>query len=202
MEVPTAQLIEMFQGFSAKEWEDLTKRLAWFFSRNYEWDRRLVCEELVQTTFAVACAGGSHWDPEKGSLVTFLCRVIMRREASHIIRQNNKRPPVDSLDGVSEITFWKKDDATSYFELCHELRSWVASDPLLTRIINLIIEDPEIKPRHLRELLRDVPRAEIHKAHRRLTRIIRKKEQENGQPSQTRNQAKGNLRAGKAVLVA
>ena len=183
MEVPVVEIKEMFEGFSKDQWAIIDKRLTLFFYRHYRFEPRLEPEDLIQRAKTELCEGRRHWRPEKASLMTCLCNV-MRSDASHILEKANKQGN-RSLEETAETDYLKKEGLPVYLEVCDELRHLTNGDPVLSRMIEFFIKDPDMKPRHMQEQMPDVPKKEISKAYRRLNKLIDnlKKERSNGPDS-------------------
>ncbi|HKU72570.1 MAG TPA: hypothetical protein VJR02_01495 [Pyrinomonadaceae bacterium] len=183
MEVPVVEIKEIFEGLSRDQWANIDKRLRLFYARYYEDECRLNCEELIQSAKLGLLKGKRHWDPEKASLVTCLS-AIMRSIASHILKKENRHFDCP-LEETAETEFSRKDFLPTYLEVCDELRHLTSGNPILSRIVELYIEDSTRKPLDMLELMPDVSMNEIRKAFRWLNDLTHrlKKERKNGPES-------------------
>ncbi len=183
MEVPVVEIKEMFEGFSREQWANIDKRLSLFFYRRYRFESRLDREALIQGAKLDLYEGRRHWRPEKVNLVTCLCDV-MRSNASHILEKENRQFS-RSLEETAEIEFMKKENLSTYLEVCDELRHLTNGDPALSRMIEFFIEDPDTKPRDMLKLMPDVSMKELRRDYRRLNKLVDrlKKEHKNGPDS-------------------
>lgn len=183
MEVPVAEIKELFESFSADQWASIDKRLTRFFYRYYGSEPRLDRNDLIQGAKSALLEGRRHWRPEKVTLVKCLCSA-MRSIASHIL-EKEKRQHTRPLGDSAEVEFSKRDDLAAYHEVCDDLRHLTSGDPVLSRMIEFLIDDPEMKPRNMVESMADLPHKELGNAYRRLNRLIDrlKKERSNGSVS-------------------
>lgn len=177
MEVLASEIKEMFDNFTKKEWDDLIKRLSYFFFAHYAQESRLEREDLIQAAILAVYEGRRHW-PAEIKLVTFLCGV-MRSIASHILEKGNKYPH-QSIEETSDTAFPKKESICLQLQL--ELLDLVSGDLLLREMAKFFIQDSELWPRDYQDLMPDISEKDIHNAYRRLNKLIHKlkKERENG----------------------
>ena len=183
MVVRVVEIIEIFKSLSRDQWASIDNRLRRFFYGLYRFEPRLDCEELMQGAKLALCEGRRHWRPEKADLVKCLCDV-MRSNASHILEKEN-RHRLCPIEETAETEFMKKDYPPTYLEVCEDLRHVTSGDPVLTRMIEFRINDPDMKPRDMLESMPDLSEKELRKAYRRLNKLIErlKKEQNNGSDS-------------------
>jgi hypothetical protein len=179
METVASEIKELFHNFTKEEWNDLNKRLSYFFLVHYGREPRLDREDLIQGAILDVYEDRRHW-PTEVKLVTFLCGV-MRSNASHILEKENNHP-LKSIEEMSEMALLQKEDVYSYLQLCGELRDLVSGDAVLSRIAEFIIQDAQMKPRDMLVLMPEISRREACNAYRRLNKLLLKlkRERENG----------------------
>lgn len=171
MEILASEIKEIFHNFTKPEWDDLNKRLSYFFFVHYAYEPRLAREDLIQGAILDVYEGRRHW-PAEIKLVTLLCGV-MRSNASHILEKENNHPR-QSIEDVSDVALIQKEDICTYSQLRDELRDLVRHDAHLSRIVELLIQDPEMRPRDLLALMPDLSKRDIYNAYRRLNQLIHK----------------------------
>jgi hypothetical protein len=181
--VPAAEVNEIFKSLSRDQSANIDKRLRCRFYRQYGKESRLECEELIQQAKFDLCRGRRHWRPEKADLATCLWGA-MRSNASHILEKENRQRHCP-IEETPESELMKEEYGPTHLEVCDYLRHVTSGDPVLTRMIEFRIEDPDMKPREMLELMPDLSKEEFLKAYRRLNKLIDrlKKEQKNGSDS-------------------
>jgi hypothetical protein len=182
MEVSTAEVREIFENLSAKEWDELNRRLHYFYYRyyrDYREDPQLNPEDLISSAILGVLSGQRGWDAERVDLPTLLCGV-MRSVVSHTLTSRYRRP-TQYLEETSELAVLKREDIQAYLQLCDELRDLVpVGDTVLARMVELLIEDPKSERRDFLALMPDVSKREGCNAYRRLGKLIRKVKEELG----------------------
>lgn len=179
MDTVASDIKELFHNLTQKEWNDLNKRLSYFFLVHYGREPRLEREDLIQRAILDVYEGRRHW-PTEVKLVTFLCGV-MRSNASHILEKENNHP-LQSIEETSEMALLQKEDIYTYLQLCDELRDLVSGDAVLSRMAEFIIQDAEVKPRDMLALMPEISKSDACNAYRRLNKLLLKlkTERENG----------------------
>src|SRR5690242_398747 len=177
-----------FQDFSEEELLDLYKRLRLFTYKRYGWLPHHLAgvdlDDLIQGAIADALTGVRQAHPDV-PLFTFLCQTI-RSKASHLwekekhFRRGNETSEaqdavtLDHLLGglpvenpLSSKTSGASDRQVFYNQLVKQILSLVENDALLTRIVELWVETPDLKPQEIaREL--GLPMEHLRKAQKRL----------------------------------
>lgn len=87
---------------------------------------------------------------------------------------------LQSIEEISLMATPRNQSIDIQFEVCEDLREIVSRDPLLTRMVDFIIQDPQMNPRDMPDLLPDLSKGEIHNAYRRLHKLITKLKEECG----------------------
>lgn len=185
-EVSAAEIREIFQRFSDDgKWGEFRKRVYSFVQRHYEQNAWLA-EELTQETFLRVLNGRRRWRPRKASLFQFICGVA-KSIYSHT--PENKDLPLEEITeklrlNKSELALMKEKDDYLYQQFCDKLRDLAKDCPLLSRMTEFYIQDPDsgLKPCHMRALMKDIPRQDVNRIFKRLNELISnlKKELNNG----------------------
>ena len=190
---------EYIAHMSEDEWRDLYKRLLLFSHKKYGQlqtrvgglDLESVILDAIEDTFfgirrwPVVDADGKI---KNISLFFFLCQTI-RSKVSHILEQEKIKAPIDdesenhSLRLISQSPIRRvqlcesSDELAIYNELGQQLLEAVHQDELLTQIIKLYLDTPDLHPREVAEQL-GLPIEEIQNARKRLDRKIGKLREE------------------------
>lgn len=183
-----------FQDLSDEELRDLYKRLRLFTYKHYGWLRHNLTEgsdldSLIQDAIADVFTGVRGAPPDL-SLFTFLCQTI-RSKASHLWEKEKKlhyvkeMPEIQSaatleqlLSGLSTENSYSSqmsggsDRQAMYNQLCEQILALVQDDSLLTSIVQLWIETPDLKPQEIADEL-SVPVRTLQKAQKRLRRKVK-----------------------------
>jgi len=164
-----------------EDWTAIWKRLRRFAHKYYYWLPSRVSgidlDDLVQDAITDVIAGDRHQPPDV-ELVTFLCHVI-RSKADHILKKKESRVvsieevPLTCLRIPVGATYMDDpgdgDRQAAYQRLCDRVRELVRDDELISRMVELWLSKPELKPREMAKEL-DVPIKEIRNAQKRLSR--------------------------------
>jgi predicted XRE-type DNA-binding protein len=193
---------EYITHMTEDEWRDLYKRLRLFSYKHYGWLHTKIegldLESLIQDAIEDTLFGIRQWpvigedgEIKNVSLCIFLCQTI-RSKVSHIVEHEKNKVHIDALDDhlvrlTSNISLRDmranegSDEMAIYNEIGQQLLERVHEDELLTRIVKLYLDTPDLRPREVAEQL-GLPIKEIQKARRRLHQIIVKlrEEQNNG----------------------
>jgi hypothetical protein len=180
MEVLASEFREVLENLTPEQRHALNVKLFYLFYLKYKEEPLLECSDLIQSAFLDALDDRRHWDPERVSFVDFIWGA-MRSNASHILAKK-KKGLLQPIEEVSELVLLRREDSRSYVQLCAELRDLAGDDQVVSRLIELLIQDPNMKPRHMLDQMKDVPEKEVSNAVRRLRKLVRtsRKERVNG----------------------
>jgi DNA-directed RNA polymerase specialized sigma24 family protein len=180
MESPSPDIRKVLRAYTGAEWEDLWKRLKRFTYGYYWWlptkGRGLDLDEIIQGAIGDAIEGKRKW-PAGVELVTFLCQII-RSNVSHLLEKESRIVSIEEVSTSRLTTPTSVSPASQqeyadqqhvYQKLCNEIRELVRDDPLLSRMVNMWLENPEMKPRDMACEM-GVPIEEIRNAQKRLSR--------------------------------
>jgi len=190
---------EYLSRLTEEEWIDIWKRLRLFTYRNYRWitlRSGLDLDEVILDAIEDVYFGKRHLIPNI-SIVVFLCAVI-RSKISHIWERERKKVSIDRLreeemdserfssevfdtifdtllEGQSSLRFQRveSDQQTVYNELVTRILETIQGDLVLTRIVQLLIETPDLRPKDIAQEL-SLSQEEVRKARRRLKRRLQK----------------------------
>jgi DNA-directed RNA polymerase specialized sigma24 family protein len=190
---------QIFERMKEAEWQDLRNRLLYFAYRNYAGSHRKLgyhLDELVQDAIVDVITGVRRWPPvdEYGNekqidLFVFLCQTV-RSKVSHVAKKKAREVQLEnsgSLDLFSERLNIlagseedKPDSQVLYAELSHRLLNVVSDDATLTKIVQLLIDTPDLRPKEIAPML-GLSIQEMRNAQKRLTRKLKmlKEEREN-----------------------
>lgn len=172
--VPDSEIREILRGLPDEKLERLRRKVYLYVLKHYERDDWLA-EELTQEAFLRVFKGSRRWRPANRSLFWCLCGAA-ESIRSHIPRDKNQS--LDEIDekprlNKSELSLLKETDCYLYEQLCGRLRESARGDPVLRRMVEFYIQDPDMKPRHMRALMPEVPKTTVKKKFQRLTGLIR-----------------------------
>jgi hypothetical protein len=180
---------------SDQEWKELWKRLKLFTYKKYGWllkhIRALDLDEIILDAIEDTFFGIRRWPPRDAEgnekdvkLLFFLCQTI-RSKISYLAKQSPKHVSVQDEIPAEQVESLKRshlytlqakeesDEQARYNELGEKLLESVRSDTLLERIVNSLIEDPDLKPKEIAKQL-EVSVREIQNAQKRIGRRAKK----------------------------
>jgi len=159
------------------DWQDILPRAllaAVRFHRRYleSYSDAPTPHDLAQSAVADILSGKRRL-PENVDLFVVLHEVI-RSKVSNFIARRARRGTVDLNDEILAITAHASTDGmedTSYEQFKDAVRTCVANDSFLERMIEYLFDDPMLKPADLAAMM-DVEIKEIYNAYRRLRRHV------------------------------
>ncbi len=182
MEVLSLDIKDVLKNYTPEQWEELWKRLKRYTYKHYYWLPSEIggveLDELIQDAIKDAIDRKRHWPPNL-DLVTFLCGVI-RSKAGHM---SEKPRILCSIEDIPEAYLQTSPDAlytsrresedrhSACLQLCDKVREVVSGDELLSKIVNMWLDDADLKPRELARRL-GVSIEKIRSAQKRLRRKI------------------------------
>jgi hypothetical protein len=185
---------EYIVRMTEEEWRDLYKRLRLFSYKKFGMLQTVVggldLEAVILDSIEDTFFGVRRWPVvgEDGrikniSLCVFLCQTI-RSKVSHILEQEKNKVPIEEAEThplrlTSQTTLRSvragegADELAIYNELGQQLLKAVHQDELLTKIVKLYLDTPDLHPLEVAEQL-GLPVEEIQNARKRLDRKIRR----------------------------
>ncbi|HXF40221.1 MAG TPA: winged helix-turn-helix transcriptional regulator [Blastocatellia bacterium] len=189
------------RSISSEEWGDIYKRLRLYTWKRYKWLHYKIgvdLDDFVNESIYDTLRGTRRWPPvdENGftkdvSLFFFLCQVVQskishfwsreRHNVVHRIDQDNaSEEAIESFEtllaesahiypGLRQTKGSDSDAIDNEFE--NGLRDVVAGDDELRRIVELIIEDPSLRPKEIAESL-GLANNKVYTALKRLRRRL------------------------------
>jgi hypothetical protein len=172
-----------------EEWKDLTNRLLYFTYRNYGANLKRLAfpvDELVQDAIGDLLTGARMWPPvdsfgneKEVSLFVFLCNTI-RSKVSHLFQKSKRQTYVgdrSELDLLSPLLLSEgveraAEGRVEYGELSKLLIERVSDDAVLTQMVMLWIETPDLRPREV-ALILGLSMDEFRNAQKRLIRRVK-----------------------------
>ena len=183
MGMPCPENQEVLELLTEEDWREIWKRLRYFTYKYYSWlplkVRGANLDELIQDAIVDTITGRRQW-PADVNLVTFLCQVI-RSKASHMLEKESK---VVSIEDISPshlstpaepsylIRQEEKEKQAACEQLCERMRELVRGDELLSKIVAMRLDNPDLKPRELAGAL-GISVTEVHSAQKRLGRRVK-----------------------------
>jgi hypothetical protein len=167
---PASDPGELLRQLTEAEWRDLWKRLLYYTIKNFGYVQQVggtQVEDLIQSAILGSLSGVRTWLPPKpgvtkqGYLFTSLCSII-RSKASHLVKQRDKLVYLDERDNSDDIPIDQlhleqrsiaSDQNAIYNEFSENLLELVSDDLILTEVVKLLIEMPDIKPRDIAGIL-------------------------------------------------
>jgi DNA-directed RNA polymerase specialized sigma24 family protein len=182
---------QIFGRMKEAEWQDLRNRLVYFAYRNYAEGHRNLgyhLDELVQDAIVDVITGVRQWPPvdESGNekqidLFVFLCQTV-RSKVSHVAKKKAREIQLGnsaSLDLLSDrlsILPGSEEDEPDrhviYAEFSHRLLNLVSDDAMLTKIVQLLIDTPDLRPKEIAPIL-GLSIQEMRNAQKRLSRKLK-----------------------------
>ena len=188
-----------FLGLKKDEFKDLLDRLRLFTYGKYGKDEAklsLDLEDQIMQAISDTHNGIRRYPPidkdglprQDVSLCAFLCMVI-RSNISHFLEKNKNVVSLDEWMQAHELNntqntlssepkwswlSWPRETAQQkedFILLCYCFRKVVEGDSQLTDVVNLLIEDPSLKPGEIAHIL-GLSRNELRNAQQRLTKRI------------------------------
>ena len=181
---------QVFEQMKEAEWQRLRKRLLYFGYRNYaDSDRKLGyhLDDAVQDAIVDVVTGIRRWPPvdqhgqEKDvSLFVFLCQVV-RSKISHVLTKKSREIQLVDVEGLDfsfdelNIPAAQENDLESklaYAEFSTRLLELVSDDDTLTKLVQLLIKAPDLRPQEIAPML-GISIQEIRNAQKRLSRRLK-----------------------------
>lgn len=167
-----------------EEWRDVWNRLRYFTYLYYYWLPSRVSgvdlDDVVQEACLAALAGKRRRPPNI-ELLKFLNNVV-RSKVSHLPKGEQKITSIEdtplALTATSgefpqPVRLEEKARQDAYRQMCERLRELVSCDKDLLRIVDLLLANPDFKPRDIvREL--NMTASELRNAQKRLSRRAKK----------------------------
>jgi len=159
-------------------------------------------KDLVQESIASVLSGDRRWNPDRGSLFTYLQWVI-KSKVSHVLDKAYFMPPggtiktnrtvsIQSFAEMGGILVRSVSPGPTPTHLREELCSFVNENPLAVEIIKLKADDPELRPRDIAAIL-DTDVNEIYKTARWLKKKLRHFLSSHEPPKANRIEVKDNV---------
>jgi DNA-directed RNA polymerase specialized sigma24 family protein len=190
---------ESLSRMTEAEWKDIYKRVRLFAYKNYGWLQvkisGLDIETVIQDAVEDTLFGLRRWpavdedgNDKNVSLCVFLCQTV-RSKISHLLEQQKNKVSIDENpeDEKLEVLFQSylsgfrsgqgSEQQAIYNQLSVKLIEAVHPDTLLTQIVKLYIDMPDLKPSDVAERL-GIPVKEVLNAQRRLVRKTQKLREE------------------------
>lgn len=191
---------ELLSSMTEEQWLDLYNRLRLFTYKRYYWLRNhtsLDVEDIIHEAIMDTYEGKRRWPPEV-NLVVFLCGVISSK-VSHLWERERKKLSLESFSENTsvqgpqledspnkEFEALLKESATEYLnllsrknlddqllyqEVTNKMLNLVSHDEKLTKIVQLWLEEPDIKPRQIAEKM-GLTSKQIYQVQKRLRKYL------------------------------
>jgi RNA polymerase sigma factor (sigma-70 family) len=185
METPSSRILKELHMYTEEEWNALYKRLMYFAYRRYGWVPYVTMdsvsvEDLIHEAIISVIEGKRVW-PKDVELFKFLCEVI-RSKASHILERKGRIVTIEGEELWSDTvasSVTRQEEApreAEYQQFCNKIRELVCDDEVLTRIMEALFVEPDMKPRDIAEWL-GLPIEEVRNAQKRLKRNLKNLEE-------------------------
>lgn len=175
MQALSSNIQEVLDRYTEEDWEDIWNRLK-LFTYKYFRGRGLDLDGLIQEAIKDVIAGKRRW-PLGVDFVTLLCQVI-RSKASHLSEKERRFRPIEDVPALRlqapketlYSTYREREDRQlAYSQLCSKIKEMIHGDELLCRMVNIWLEEPELKPREMAHRL-GVTIEKIRSGQKRLSR--------------------------------
>lgn len=180
MGIPLPENQEPLEPRTEEDWRNVVNRLRYFTYKYYHWLPLKVIgvdlDGLIHDAIVDTLTGRRHRPPDV-SLVTFLTNVI-RSKASHLLDREKKVVSIEDISparpttsGESSYLFRpeEKEKQSVFQQMCRRLREVVDGDEVLCKIVDLWLENPDLKPREIARKL-GISADELRSAQKRLSR--------------------------------
>lgn len=176
MRVLASNIEEVLDRYTEEDWDDVWKRLK-RFSYTYFRGRGLDLDGLIQDAIKDVIVRKRRWPPGV-DFVTLLCQII-RSKANHLSKRGGlfmsieEAPPLQ-LQAPGETLYparrEREDRQLAYSKLCSKIKQIIREDELLCRMVNMWLEEPELKPRGVARRL-GVTIEAVRNGQKRLSRV-------------------------------
>ena len=176
MQVLASNIQEVLDRYTEEDWDEVWKRLRRFAYKNFG-GRGLDLDGLIQDAIKDVIIGKRHW-PQGVAFVTLLCQIV-RSKASHLSKREELFKSIEDvpslrLQAPMESLFLaqreREDRQLAYSQLCRKIEEMICEDELLCRMVNMWLEEPELKPREIANRL-GVTIETIRNGQKRLSRL-------------------------------
>jgi DNA-directed RNA polymerase specialized sigma24 family protein len=162
MVIPASEIIEKVALFTGYE-EDVFNRVRHYTYRRFgRYRQRIHLDGLILDAFIAVRDGVRHL-PADEDPVPSLC-MIVKSKVGHWLEKEKRHK---SLEDIPD--WCHSEDMTGYYLLCYALREAVRGDATLMRMVELLIQYPNMKPQDFVSRL-GMPIKEVYKARERLAR--------------------------------